>query len=61
MGKYTVKQLIKILSKFPEDCPITNNLCIIWDDDTIPSLDVCPEGESIIAASQRNAKSVTLA
>ena len=29
--KYTTTELIKILKRFPDDTPISNDLCFIWD------------------------------
>lgn len=31
MAKFTIKTLIKFLSKFPEDLPIENDLSITWE------------------------------
>ena len=31
MVKYTTGELIKVLKSFPEDTPISNDLCMIWD------------------------------
>ena len=31
MVKYTTGELIKMLKSFPEDTPISNDLCMIWD------------------------------
>ena len=31
MTKYTTGKLIKILEKFPNNTPISNDLCMIWE------------------------------